>query len=1067
MSEGSDRSPRGLSRRGFLQAGATVGAAVAVAGETAPAQALASQGSYAPLRVGGLRVGDMDEPIGIQTSRPRLSWTLVGDGTGRAQTGYRIRVASSVSRLRAGRPDLWDSTRVASGATSQIAYGGRALSSRTRAFWQVRVWDERARPSSWSEVRSFEVGLLDAGDWSARWVGNPDWDALVAPVGPAVLPLPSQQARYVRLVVTKLGLPLQEGWPEPVSRLQLAEVQVADSAQPEVDLAQGCAVTASDVYAVSGSWEPAYLTDGKTSGDTAPYGYTSLQYDSQDISATPITVTLDLGSVRAFDLVRLFPRTGTLTADGRTPNFPVDFTIQVATTADGPFSVVDTITDQPAPEPAPVPAGLPLFAKGFEIDRRVTAARLHITGLGVYNATINGRQTNDAVLEPGNTTCTRHLDYATTDVASLLRRGENTIGVSVGTGIYDTLTYSSRYAKFNARIGPPKLFAQLEITYADGSTDTIATDTSWRTTQGPTTFSNWYGGEDYDARRLPSGWDLPGSDLSSWQQVSASAAPATTTALTGRGGPGVQPVDTLTPRAVTQPTPGVYVFDLGVNVAGWQHLKVRGPAGTKVTMRPAELLHPDGTIDYGSTGNPIYDDYTLSGQGVETWHPAFIYHGFRYIQVEGLPGAPESDTITVTVLRAANAASAVFTCSNDLINSIHRIINRAVQGNMYSVLTDCPTREKLGWLEQDHLAFDTLVRNYDIAAYGRDIVQAMADAQLDNGLVPDITPEYTVFSGGFRDDPNWGGSMVLVPWNLYRTYGDLDLLATYYPNMRRYVDYLSTLASGDLLDYGLGDWATINATTPTGVTATYGYYRAVDALAAVADALGESADADQYARLRDAIGQAYQAKYYDAANHTYANGSQTCDALSLDMGVVPADQRDAVLAHLVANLTANGYHLDLGEIGLPALFDVLWSAGRSDVVFQIATQTTAPSYGAMVARGATSLTEFWDGTGSQNHFMLGAIDKWFTFGLAGINQAPDSVGFADLVIEPAIVGDLTHVLARYQTPRGTVASEWRRSGQRVSLDVQVPVGSTATVRLPGQPDHHVPSGTHTFDITLP
>jgi alpha-L-rhamnosidase len=281
--------------------------------------------------------------------------------------------------------------------------------------------------------------------------------------------------------------------------------------------------------------------------------------------------------------------------------------------------------------------------------------------------------------------------------------------------------------------------------------------------------------------------------------------------------------------------------------------------------------------------------------------------------------------------------------------------------------------------------------------------------------------------------------------------------------MKRYVGYLQSQASGNLLDYGLGDWATINASTPAGVTATYGYFKAADALASAAAVLGNSGDAAAYRSLRDAIGQAFHARYYDAAGHTYATGSQCSDALALDMGVAPA----GVLDHLVANLTANGYHLNLGEIGLPALFDVLAAAGRNDVVYEIATQTTAPSYGAMLARGATSLTEFWDGTGSQNHFMLGAIDKWFTASLGGIDQSPSSVAYADLLIAPAFVGDLTSVSARYATPRGPVSTSWRRSGRSVRLDVSVPAGATATVRLPGRSDQRVGSGEFGFTATLP
>jgi alpha-L-rhamnosidase len=1059
-----DRRPRGLSRRGFLQAGAALGAGAAAAGAAGPAWA---DGRGDPLRVGRLRAGAVRDPIGIQSPRPQLSWQLTGAGLQRRQTAYQLRVASSAARLRGGRADLWDTGRVTSSASSQIAYGGRPLSSRTQAFWQVRVWDEGHRASAWSPVSVFEIGLLAPTDWTAAWIGNPGWDALGTPTPPATITVAAQPARFVRLSVTKLGLPLKEGWPDPVSRLQLAEIQVVNSANPDVDLALHKAVTCTDVYSAPGAWEPEYLTDGKTSGDTPPIGFTSLEHHGQDVSAAPILVTIDLGSVQTFDRVVVYPRTDVQTPDGRTPNFPVDFTVQTAVAATGPFAVAATVSGQAPPEPAPTPTALPVFAKQFDLTKNVAHARLYITGLGVYSATINGRPTSNAVLEPGNTTYERHLDYATVDVTDLLRRGANAIGVSVGTGIYDTLTYSSRYAKFNARIGPPKLLAQLEITYSDGSRHTVATDPTWRTTDGPTTFANWYGGEDYDARRLPIGWDAPGADLSGWQPAIASSAPAATTVLTARSGPAVEGVERVTTKQVTQPKPGIYVFDLGTNIAGWQHLTVRGPAGTKITMRPAELLHADGTIDYASTGSPIYDVYTLRGGGTETWHPEFLYHGFRYLQVEGLPSAPTNDTISATVLRAANESAGTFSCSNELINSIHRIIDRATQGNMFSVLTDCPTREKLGWMEEDHLVFDTVTRNYDIAAYGHDVVQAMADAQLDNGLVPDIAPEYTVFGGGFRDDPNWGNAVVLVPWSLYRAYGDRDLLNTFYPNMQRYVDYLGTKATGHLLDYGLGDWATINATTPTGVTATYGYLRAVDGLRQIAGVLGRSADEATYTQLVADIRAAFHAKYFDAAHHTYATGSQCSDALALDMGAVPDSERAAVLDHLVANLQGNGYHLNLGEIGLPSLFDVLFAAGRSEVIYQIATQTTEPSYGAMLARGATSLTEFWDGSGSQNHFMLGAIDKWFTSGLAGIAQADDSAGFERLVIAPAIVGDLTQVSGRYETPNGSVRTEWVRSGRSVRLDVTVPVGSTATVRLPGQPDRQVGSGTYEFRATMP
>ncbi|HEY4280549.1 MAG TPA: family 78 glycoside hydrolase catalytic domain [Conexibacter sp.] len=1019
-----------------------------------------------------LTVGAMPDPLGVQQAQPRLGWQLTGGGTDQAQSAYEVRVASSAARLARGDrgADLWDTGRVRSTSTSGIAYAGHALQSRERVYWQVRVWDANGRAGAWSDIATWENGLLDQSDWHASWIGNPSWDAYESPPQPITIDLPPQQSRYVRIDVTKLGLPLQEGWPDPVSRLQLAEAVVSDSSDPTgADLARGAKATASDPYLAPGAWSPSYLTDGKTSGDTAPYGYTSLEHHGQDVSADPVWVQLDLGAVKQFDRVTLYPRTDTLTADGSIANFPSDFAVETAPAADGPFTAAKAVTEQ-EPQAAQRPAALPLFAKQFSLrSAPIASARLYITGLGAYDASINGRTVGDGVLEPGNTDYGDHVVYADDDVARLLRHGSNAIGVRLGTGIYDTQTYNQRYVKFSGRVGPPKLLAQLEVTYADGSTQTIASDQSWRTTLGPTTFSNWYGGEDFDATREPASWDQPSADLSSWQAASRASPPAdngTPATLTTRSGPSVQPVDTLTPQRVTQPKPGVYVVDFGTNVAGWEQLHIAGPRGTHVTMRPAELLKDDGTIDQGATGSPIYDVYTLKGGGAEAWHPDFVYHGFRYVQLEGLPSAPTRATLSAIVLRAANRSVGSFDSSNDLLDGIHRIIDRAVQSNMYSVLTDCPTREKLGWMEQDHLAFDSVARNYDISAYGRDLVQAMADAQLPNGLEPDIAPEYTVFDGGFRDDPNWGDAIVLVPWDLYETYGDRDLLAAYYDNMKRYVDYLGTRATGSLLDYGLADWGTINAATPAGVTASYGYFQAAQALGQIAAVLGKQDDAAHYAQLAGSIGTAFNATYLDPVGHTYANGSQTSDALALDMGIVPDSQRQAVLDHLVANLKDNGYHLNLGEIGLPALFRVLSNAGRDDVVYEIATQTTQPSYGAMLARGATSLTEFWDGSGSQNHFMLGAIDSWFTSGLAGIRQAPGSAGYRELDIAPAVVGDLTHVEGSYDTANGDVRSAWQRSGQRVTLEVTVPDGSTATVHVPGGATHRVGSGTYRFSGRL-
>ncbi|WP_329521306.1 family 78 glycoside hydrolase catalytic domain [Spirillospora sp. NBC_01491] len=1025
-----------LSRRRFVQAGGVAAAAVTAAGGataafTATAAPAAAAERAASLRPADLQVDHLRSPLGIDDPEPTLSWRFAPGPRNQTQTAYQVRAASGDRAL--ARPDLWDSGKVA-GAAVEAVYGGRALRSRERVSWQVRVWDAQGRASQWSEPSHWEMGLLKPGDWTAQWIGNPAWTDPV-PV-PVTVEFTARTARHVRLDVTRLGLPIKEGWPDKVSRLQLAAIQVLDGAAPGTDLALHAPVTASESYTAAGQWEPEALTDGSLTTDTAPFGYTSMERHQQDL-AEPIWIQLDLGEPRRFDRVLLYPRTDAMTDDGRTPNVPADFTVR--TSDDGKaFDTAKEVKGQPAPPPMHrQPEALPVFAKDFTVSSRVREARLYATALGVLDITVNGRAVSGAVLEPPNTAHKERLVYSTYDVTRLLRSGGNEVRAELGNGMANVPSTPGRYQKLVRSDGAPAFIGQLEITFTDGRRTVVAADTTWRTALGATTFSSWYGGEDHDARRVPKDWRT------------AVRRDAPTARLAARMAPPIEQVETLRTKKITKPRDGVYVVDLGTNFAGWPRLRVEGPAGTTVTMRPGELLNDDGTVGQHTTGSPIWDTYTLSGKGTETWHPRFTYHGFRYLQLEGLPSAPDAGTVTGMVLRAANAPAGAFTSSHALLNDIHKIIDRAVQSNMYSVLTDCPHREKLGWLEQTNLVFPAVARNYDVAAYYGGLVRDIAEAQTSSGLVPDIAPEFTVFSGGFRDDPNWGNAIVFAPWQMYRAYGDVATLRTYYPNMTRYLDYLSGKAKGDLLDYGLGDWITFDPSTPTGVTATFGYHRAASALAGIAGVIGKTADAERYTALAKRIGAAFNAAYLKG--DTYASGSQACDALALDMGVVPDDRRAAVLGHLVASVTAKGYHLTVGEIALPSVFRVLSAAGRDDVIHAVATQTGNPSYGYQVAHGATSLTENWDGPtsgNSQNHFMLGAIDEWFHNGLAGLGQADDSVGYRHLLVRPAVVGDITRAAAAYETPRGRAAASWRRTGKRLRLDVTVPPGATARVEVP-------------------
>jgi alpha-L-rhamnosidase len=1080
--EGRDAgSDTGFGRRRFLAvSGTAVGvgtlmgtataahADAATPGATASAAAsadtaAAAAASSAPLRVGALRAASMTSPIGIDLPAPTLSWQLVDDArrtahgpTHAAQTAYQVQVATDEQLLRADKPDLWDSGRVASADDYQIAYGGRPMGARTQVSWRVRIWDADGRPSDWSTPATWETGLLSASDWNASWIGNAQWEA----PQPLSVPLTApQSARYVQLTVTDLGRPAAPlSSPDFLPQLQMAEFALYDSAAPTVDVARGAAVTASESLTVAGEWAPEYLTDGKLTSIDAPHGYQSRIHPDTDVSDTPIVLTFDLGAARSFDTATVYQLWDAPSQWGTTPNYPRTFTIGVADSPSGPFTTVGTVKKDDKPYPPSsmhaAPAALPLFARQFTVpNSSVKKARLYISCAGIHIATVNGTPVTDNVLEPPVSNVLQEVQYATYDVTNLIRHGENTIGVELGGGtwdIFNTLADPSRYIKATAGFGPPRLIAQLELTYPNGRRQVIATDGSWQTSLGATTFSNWYGGEDYDARREQSGWDAPGADLGGWQSAVVTGKPSSGTALTGRLMPGVQIVETGDATAISNPSSGIYVVDYGINAAGWPELTVNAAAGTVITLRPGERLK-NGLIDQSTTGTPIYDTYIAAGTGDEVWHPRFMYHGLRYLQVEGLPQAPATSGSRRHILRAANAESATFTCSNSLLNSIHTIINRALQSNMFSTLTDCPHREKLGWLDDIGLIFDVAARNYDVAAMYRKIVRDMSEAQDEDGLVPTTAPELALFAGAYRDDPNWGGSIVLAPWQMYRTYGDLQTVRDYYPAMRKYVDFLATEASGYLLATGLGDWITLNTTTPVGVTGTYAYMRIATAIAQIADLLGEKSDAAGYRKLAANISAAFNAEYYNASAASYSSGDQACNALALDAGFVPAADREAVLNTLIAAIRADGNHLDVGEVALPAVFRVLAQAGRHDVIYDIATLTSSPSYGYQVVSGSTSLAEDWGGlgtNGSQNHWMLGALDSWFTGGLGGIEQSPDSIAFTDLDIAPAVVGSLTSASAAYQSPQGRIATSWQVGTGSIELDVSVPANTTATVTLP-------------------
>ncbi len=707
-------------------------------------------------------------------------------------------------------------------------------------------------------------------------------------------------------------------------------------------------------------------------------------------------------------------------------------------------------------------AVVPAFRREFEVrDEAVSRVLVFVSGLGHYELRLNGQPVGDAFLPPGWTDYRKTCLYNTYDVTALVRAGRNAIGAVVGPGFFNV--NRERYRKLTIAYGFPMLILKLEVAYASGRRETVVSGPDWRTAPSPVTFSSIYGGEDYDARLERPGWDEAGFDDPSW---------AAALAVDGPGGVLAPERDfplrvqaRIEPARIVEPRPGVFVYDFGQNASGVAALKVRGPRGATVVVTPGELLLDDGTVDQRATGSPYRLSYTLKGDGEESWAPRFTYYGFRYAQVEsavpaghdGPAGLPR--VLGLTLLHTRNAAPAVgsFACSKDLFNRTFALIDWAVRSNLASVPTDCPHREKLGWLEQAHLMGGSIQSNYRVLTLYRKLVRDMMEAQLPDGLVPDIAPEFVPFAAGFRDSPEWGSAAVILPWQLYEWYGDVETAAAAFPMMIRYVDYLASKADGHILSHGLGDWYDLGPRfpgeaqlTPKAVTATAIYYRDLDLLARMAALLGRAGDAAALARRAEDVRLAFNARFYDPATRVYATGSQTSYAMPLVFGMVEPSDRAAVFANLVRGIREGGGALTAGDVGFDYLLKALEAGGASDLIYEMNARRDVPGYGYQLARGATALTESWAALKevSNNHMMLGHLLEWFYTGLAGLRQAEGSRGFETVEIAPHPVGDVSWVRARYRSIRGEIECDWRIEGGKFRLDVDIPANARAIVRVP-------------------
>jgi alpha-L-rhamnosidase len=671
----------------------------------------------------------------------------------------------------------------------------------------------------------------------------------------------------------------------------------------------------------------------------------------------------------------------------------------------------------------------------FHLADAPARARAYICGLGYYELRINGVKVGSNVLDPGWTTFDKRVLYSTYDVTPFFKRGANAIGVMLGQGWY----------------GSRALLVQMNITLASGEQYSIVSDPSWKGRNGPIKGDSVWDGGIYDARLETPGWDQPGFHDSSWTAAQVVKAPGGV--LSAQMMPAIQVVDTIVPVAVTNPQPGFFVFDMGQNFSGWARLRVSGPAGTAVQMRFSELIYATGMINRENLrAAKARDIYVLRGEGVETYEPRFTYHGFRYVEVTGYPGTPDLDAVRGRVVHTAVAPAGSFAASNPLLNQIHKIVRWSEQSNLFSVPTDCDQRnERMGWLGDAQTSAEAMMLNFDMAAFYTNFVRDMRDVQGADGTITDTVPHRY---GSRPADPAWGTAFPLICWYMYEQYGDRRILEENYEALKKYVEFLRSRAPDNVLRYSYyGDWVAIEK-TPGALVSDFYYYYDVQILSKAAQILGHADDATSYSQLSAQIQEAFNREFFDPKTGSFANGTQTANTLPLFLDMVPKDHRGSVAGNLENDvLYRHNTHVTTGFIGVKYLLPVLTELGRADLAYELAAQTTYPSWGYMVAHGATTLWELWEektgpGMNSHNHHMFGSVDSWFYQALAGIDVDPAQPGYSHIKIEPHVVRDLGWAGATVDTVRGRVSSSWTHSPGAITLDVAIPVNSVATVAIP-------------------
>ena len=997
-----------------------------------------------------LRCEYQTNPLGIDCNTPRLSWQLDAKARGAQQTAYQILVASSPELLAQDKGDLWDSRKVKSDQTHLIAYAGKVLASNQSYFWKVKVWQQGGQLAQWSEPSKWMTAFLSPDEWSANWIAFPTSKERLNLEG----------ANWI--------------W-------ALKEGENSDSVAPgtcrmtrRFTMPEGAAIEYADLICTADNSATVKL-NGQLVAEIIDWKKGQPGYvGNLLVSGENVLEVTAVNGGRGPNPAGIICKMEILLSNGQRILIVSDEQWQAAigTEQAQPASIVAAWGEGQWGPHARIDyqgGGLPMFRKRFTVNDALKEALVHVSGLGHYDLYLNGQKVGDHFLSVPWSLHEKTVYYDTFDITHLLQAGENEFQIMLGKGFYNT--HGDRRTHSVHRNYELMAILEAQLKYNDGGAGVIVTDRSWDVALGPITHSCILGGSDYDATL---------AEPAEWRKAKVTHATGT---LISVESPPMKQFDRLAPiKSAEEPEPGIFVYDFGQNMSALPAFTVRGNKGQLIQWIPAEQRHGQtdrrnngtGRVNQAGVGAGSRFEYTLNGGGAEQWQVPFNYGGFQYLElVGGVPagypnpdGLPVVEKIESVHVRSSAKQVGDFACSDPLFMKICQSIDWAVRSNLAHVLTDCPHREKMGWLEVSYLMGPSIARRYDLSRLYAKVTRDIRDSQGEDGVIYTVAPNYPNFKGGFRYTPEWGAAGVVLPWQLYRWYGDERVLQENLSSMKRFVDYMKRTSTdlvpkpglGDWYDYGHGKGNGPSKFTPSELSAMATFYRCADLVSKTAAVLGETEDAATYRALAAEIRTKFNQTYYTGNGQYQNNGScQTANSMALVTGLCEPENEPAVLDAILADLKARGYQQTAGDVGFHYLMEALGRYGCSETVNKILSRRDEGSYGSIIDWGWTALPEAWNAntSASMNHCMLGHAQQWFYMDLLGIRQTEDSVAFKKIVIKPAFETGVEWARGHYDSVNGRIRVDWKQTNEEVNLSVTVPANTTATVYVPADAEANV------------